>query len=151
MTILEGAQGDGKSEGIQALVGEDFYGDNEVLRASGPKQLMEKTAGKVVIEAGDLSGLSKGDIDSIKTLITARSDQDRMAYERYAEDRKRGFTLIGTTNRSIYLKDETGNRRFDPMRVAGSSRLPPPCVNLLDKTAPMICTDCGWEDRRHHP
>jgi predicted P-loop ATPase len=40
-----------------------------------------------------------------------------MAYAHFPVERPRHFILIGTTNSPLYMNDQTGGRRFWPMRV----------------------------------
>jgi predicted P-loop ATPase len=107
--ILEGPQGLGKSEGIRALAGEDYYGDDSLFRYRSSKERMEQMEGHVIIEFADLVKLESREIEEIKAFITRRVDQARMAWGRNSEIRQRGCIFVGTTNKEMYLKDLTGN------------------------------------------
>jgi predicted P-loop ATPase len=116
--ILEGPQGFGKSDGIRTWVGDEYYGDTAVLKArASSKEVMELTAGFVVLEHSDMSNFNRRDPDSMKAHVSRRKDIARMAYDRYAEERPRSYVEIGSTNREKYLRDVTGNRRFHPIKV----------------------------------
>jgi len=54
----------------------------------------------------------------VKALITKVEDQYRLPYGRTTETIKRGCVFAMTTNDTDYLKDETGNRRWLPVRLS---------------------------------
>lgn len=122
MLVLEGEQGSLKSTALKVLaVVEDWFSDDLPLNAKS-QQFIEQTVGKWIVEAGELKGMRKGDIESLKSCLSRSLDRARMAYGRLAIERPRQFVIIGTTNSERYLKDSTGNRRFWPVRV-GEVRL----------------------------
>jgi predicted P-loop ATPase len=61
--------------------------------------------------------MRKGDVDSLKSCLSRQRDRSRMAFGHLPLERARQFVIIGTTNSDRYLKDNTGNRRFWPVRV----------------------------------
>jgi len=64
-----------------------------------------------------LSGMRRADGDSIKAFVTRTCDRARPAYGRRRQDVKRRCVFIATTNEDDYLKSQTGNRRFWPVRI----------------------------------
>lgn len=120
MVVLEGPQGTGKSSALRALCpNDDWFSDDFPLDAES-KEIIECTAGKWIIEAGELVGMRKAQAEHMKILMSRSTDGPvRMAYARLAIEVKRQFIAVGTTNSRTYLKDETGNRRFWPMMVKG--------------------------------
>jgi predicted P-loop ATPase len=78
---------------------------------------MERTAGKWIIEASDLAGMKKAGVEKLKSMLSRQKDSDRMVYDKLSTERKRQFIIVGTTNSEKYLQDQTGNRRFWPVRV----------------------------------
>jgi hypothetical protein len=118
LTVLEGVQGQLKSSALRALCPhEDWFSDDLPLNVDA-KQIIERTLGKWIIEASELSGMSPGQVEHLKGLLARQVDGPvRMAYARMPIERPRQFILIGTTNAHTYLVDETGNRRFWPLRV----------------------------------
>ncbi|SNT21657.1 VapE domain-containing protein [Tropicimonas sediminicola] len=115
MLVLEGDQGAGKSSGIRALAGgDDWFGDN--LPDMGRKDAQEYVAGKWIIEVAELVA-ARRDIDAVKAFITRQTDEFRWSYDREVDRRPRQCVFIGTTNDDHYLRDETGNRRFWPVRI----------------------------------
>src|SRR5262249_36306930 len=69
------------------------------------------------VEAADMSGMRKADVEHLKALLSRQVDRARMAYGRITIEYPRQFIIVGTTNSAIYLKDVTGNRRFWPVKV----------------------------------
>ncbi len=117
MLVLESGQGWGKSTALKSLVPfETWFSDDLPLDADS-QVMIERTAGKWIIEAADLSGLKKADVESLKANLSRTTDSSRLAYGRHTTERPRQFVLIGTTNAQVYLKDTTGNRRFWPLRI----------------------------------
>lgn len=117
MLVLEGDQGPGKSTALKILAGgDDNFSDALDFRQSY-KEHLEMLAGKWVLEAPELSGLSQAAVQSAKQFISKTHDRARKAYARAVEEVPRRCILIGTTNDATYLKDPTGNRRFWPVRT----------------------------------
>jgi predicted P-loop ATPase len=115
--VLEGPQGENKSTALSILAhSQDWFLDDLPLTADS-KKVIEQTAGKWIVEASDLSGMRKADIEHVKALASRQVDRSRMAYGRRPMERPRQFIIIGTTNSSKYLKDLSGNRRFWPVKV----------------------------------
>ncbi|MBI1382631.1 MAG: hypothetical protein GC161_16260 [Planctomycetaceae bacterium] len=122
MLVLEGLQGTDKSNALKVLaVVEDWFSDDLPLNAKA-QQFIEQTTGKWIVEAGELKGMRKGDVDALKSCLSRQRDRARMAFGRLPLERARQFVIIGTTNSEHYLKDNTGNRRFWPVRM-GEVRL----------------------------
>lgn len=117
MLILEGPQGSSKSTALAALMPDPNWFTDDFTIGAGSKEVLEQTAGVWIVEVPELSGISKADINSLKAFLTRQRDKARKAYGRHAEERPRSFMVVGTTNEEKYLRDETGNRRFWPVKV----------------------------------
>lgn len=116
MLVLEGLQGKNKSTALATLaVREEWFADDLPLDAD-TKRFIEAIAGKWIIEAGELKGMRKGEVDALKSTLSRRSDRARLAYGRHPVELPRQCIIIGSTNSEHYLKDATGNRRFWPVR-----------------------------------
>ena len=120
MLVLESAeQGVFKSTALQALCPiSEWFSDDLPLNVSS-KEIVERTAGKWLIEASEISGMRAAQIEGLKGMLSRQVDGPvRMAYGRLPVEVPRQFILIGTTNSYTYLSDQTGNRRFWPVRIA---------------------------------
>ena len=117
MAVLEGQQGCGKSSLLAVLAGEpDNFTDTPVLK-SDVKAVAEALRGKWMVEISELVGLGQREVEEIKATITRTDDRARPAYGRCVESQPRRCIFVGTTNAEEYLRDDTGNRRFLPVRV----------------------------------
>jgi hypothetical protein len=114
--VLEGPQGRGKSTAIRILAGEENYSDQNILAASDREQ-QEAFTGIWIHEIAELSGMTRAEVERVKQFASRTEDRARPAYGRIRVDMKRRGIFTATTNRETYLKDDTGNRRFWPVRV----------------------------------
>jgi putative DNA primase/helicase len=113
--ILEGAQDLGKSR-FFGIMGGPFFA---TLQAQmGTQAAHEQVIGAWVLEIPELAGMSKSEITSIKAFITQNTDRFRGAYKENVVAHARRSVLGGTTNQDQYLRDETGDTRFGPMKIA---------------------------------
>lgn len=119
MLVLESnTQGMSKSSAIRALCpNDDWFSDDLALNVNSQK-MMEATMGKWIIEAADLAGKRKAEVEQLKATLSRQIDGPaRMAYARAPQERARQFIIIGTTNSNHYLTDTTGARRFWPVAI----------------------------------
>src|SRR6185436_7521750 len=118
MLILEGDQGGEKSSGLRALAVNDDWFTDDLPLGSDTRRFMESTVGKWIVEAGEMNGMGKADVASLKACLSRQRDEARMAYGHKSTRVFRQFVIIGTINEKAgYLRDATGNRRFWPVRV----------------------------------
>jgi predicted P-loop ATPase len=109
---LEGLQGSMKSTGIDILFNPWFA---DTLSPIGTKDSNQELAGVWCIELAELAAL-KNTIEATKAFISRRKDRYRPAYGRVVADYPRQCIFMATTNAETYLRDETGARRFWPVR-----------------------------------
>lgn len=137
--ILEGVQGKRKSTFISILAKDWFVeldGDVE-----DTKQMVEVLQGAWIAELNELGGIAKADVRHIKAFISRRSDKVRLAYAKRAEEYHRQSILVGSTNDDVYLRDQTGGRRFLPVRC----NIP----GEIDTDHLLLEVDQLWAEARH--
>lgn len=117
--VLIGKQGGGKSTVCQWLaLDADLYSSVKTIRG---QKGAESVAGKWICEIEELLatianeyGGGKSD-ELCKAFISTQNDFYRKPYDRRPTDNPRSCVFIGTTNRSEFLTDKTGNRRWYPV------------------------------------
>jgi predicted P-loop ATPase len=119
LLVLESTkQGMLKSSALRALCPKPEWFSDDLPLGVDSKQIIERTNGKWIIEAAELSGLHRSQAEHLKSFLSRQIDGPvRLAYARMPVERPRQFIVIGTTNSHSYLKDSTGNRRFWPVRI----------------------------------
>ena len=115
MVVLEGSQGKGKTTGVMELASAAWYA--EATESAAHKDFYQALRGRWVVEIGEMDSFSKADVTKVKQAITTRFDVYRPSYGRTVKSFRRECIFVGTTNKDDYLRDDTGARRFLPLRV----------------------------------
>ena len=120
MLVLNGPQGVGKSTLIAKLGGE-WFNDSLSLNDTKDKTAAEKLQGFWIMEIGELAGLRKAEVETLRSFLSRQNDIYRASFGKRATPHLRQCVFFGTTNEeSGYLRDTTGNRRFWPVKTPGS-------------------------------
>ena len=120
--VLNGPQGIGKST-LFALLGKQWYSDSLSISDMKDKTAAEKLQGYWILELGELAGIKKVDVETVKSFVTRTDDKFRQSYGVAVESHPRSCIIVGSTNsEGGFLRDITGNRRFWPVHVTGSGK-----------------------------
>jgi hypothetical protein len=114
--VLEGPEGTNKSSAIALLAGQENFSDQTILGLDDQRQ-QERTRGVWLYEIADLAGMKKSEVEKVKAFASRTHDRARAAYTRNVDERPRRCIFIGTTNDETYLRSQTGNRRFWPIKT----------------------------------
>src|SRR6202008_5147141 len=85
MAVLKSDEGKGKSSGIAALYGQEYFSDHSILGMKD-KELAEAVRGHWAIECAELVGMRKDEVERVKSAITRQHDKVRPAYGRARVD-----------------------------------------------------------------
>lgn len=113
MPVFEGSQGTGKSSAL-AILGGDYFG--ECHEDFGSKDFVLSLKGRWLIEVAEMHAFRRADVDRLKGIMSTRVDRVRVPYGRVTEEHPRQSVFAGTTNRDDWQADDTGARRFWPVR-----------------------------------
>lgn len=118
--VLLGPQGCGKTRGVEALV-DDPSQETKIDLTERDENLSRLMRGRLVGEIAELKGLQQREAGSIKAFLSLARDSWVPKYQEFATDYARRIVFIGTTNEDEFLADETGNRRWLPLKVGNVS------------------------------
>lgn len=113
MLVFESTQGRGKTSALRILGAPWYAASHESVTQ---KDFFQDLQGKWIIEISELSAFTKSQIERVKHAISTPTDRFRGSYDARSTDHPRQCVFVGTTNSDEWLADETGGRRFWPVR-----------------------------------
>jgi putative DNA primase/helicase len=114
MLILCGPQGSLKSSMLAELGGTWF---TDQIGEIGNRDTLLQICGPWLVEMSELDSKSKRETTAVKAFLSTTTDRFRRPYGRDIEQHPRRCVFAGTTNQETFLKDDTGGRRFWPIKI----------------------------------
>jgi predicted P-loop ATPase len=111
--VLEGPQGLLKSTALRTIA-EPWFTDE--IADLGTKDAALQVRGVWIIELAELEAMGRPEASRTKAFMSRSTDRYRPPYGRHVIEVPRESVFAGTVNHDTYLKDETGGRRFWPIR-----------------------------------
>lgn len=114
--VLVGGQGCLKSTAIEALAPHpDLF--TTIALDMKETEIVRTTRGKLVVEIGELDGLTKRGNRFTKRFLANKHDEHREAYAEMTKKLCRRYVFWGSVN-DRFLSDPTGHRRWLPVEVS---------------------------------
>lgn len=117
--VLEGPQGIGKSTALRVLF-HPWFTDSPIRL--GDKEAAMIIRGRWGIELGELDAFNRAESTTAKNFFSQSEDRYRSPWGKRPQDVRRACVFAGTTNESMWMKDQTGNRRYWPIAITRVDR-----------------------------
>jgi len=117
--VLVGPQGAGKSTGLRALAGDDYFSDTPL---DFSKDAFLQIQRAWIYEIAELDSFRGRAHSQIKAFLSASSDTYRQPYAVKPKTHLRHCCFAASTNETAILSDATGSRRFWPVQVTRVNR-----------------------------
>lgn len=144
MLVIEGDQGKLKSQMCHRLA-TPWFSDHLPDLSASQKEVSQALRGNWLIEIDEMHAFNKAETSHLKSFITRPLEHYRPPYARLYVDEPRQCLFIGTTNKDTYLKDESGGRRFHPLRAIKIN------LNVLESIRDQLLGEAVYLYRQGEP
>ena len=128
--ILQGDEGIGKTRFFRKMAFNPMWFKSlDKPMSTKNKDTLIETLSAWITEIGEIDRTFTERRSDLKSFMTAEKDTVRKPYAREPVTRARTTSICGTTNKSEFLNDETGSRRWWVVRIPGK-------IDLEQFTAP---------------
>lgn len=111
--ILQGAEGIGKTRFFQQIsVNPLWFSSLDKELTTKNKDILIQMLSVWVAEIGEVDRTFKANKSDVKSFITSRDDTIRKPYRMEQVKKARTTSFCGTTNKTTFLNDDTGSRRW---------------------------------------
>ena len=100
------------------------------------------------MEVAEMAALKRAEVEVIKHFISKRRDEFRPAYGHRKVSYPRGCIFIGSSNNDDFIQDQTGGRRFWPVKIVKSFENKRRVFNELGRERGQIWAEAvrGWSN-----
>lgn len=151
MPVLIGKGGIGKSTALRYILPpelRDMFSDGLNLGAQA-KEKVETLQGKLIIEAAEMQGVRRADMESLKSFLSRTDDGSvRLAYRHDPEPMPRKCIIVGTADHPDPLPDDSNLRRFVPITLLDGDvqRI----MNYMDDIRHQLWAEAVWMYQNGH-
>lgn len=144
LVFVDPKQGTNKSSSLRALCPESTWFSDSLHLGAGAKEAIEQLSGKWIVEASDLAGMRRSDVEQLKSFLSRQSDHARLAYGHFPKEAPRQNVFFGSTNELAFLKD-IDNRRFWPVLTGVFD------VAALERDRDQIWAEAAYAEAQGEP
>jgi len=108
--------GEGKTRWFNKLCPSELQIDGMILDVDN-KDKVKDCISHWIVELGELDSTFKKDIKNLMSFLSMSKDNIRLAYGRHANSYRRRTSFFATVNNDLFLVDDSGERRFWPIKV----------------------------------
>jgi len=122
--VFQGDQGGKKTSWLGSIVPKAYrsYVLSGIILDIADKDSRKQALSGWIVELGELDGtFRRSDIAKLKAFLSNEIDEIRMPYAAMSSQFRRRTSFFASVNESKFLNDDTGNRRFLPLRVLSTN------------------------------